>query len=406
MIEQVTSLNFLSNDLMPNGESQSEEQVYDFQELMVSLTEQEQKIVISEPLVEKKTMTQFHEKNMMPQPSLAESAEPSSGVEIAVNGNPLPVNREPQDFIMDEQIEAKAFTLTRKEASPEQSLLPSNRRSIATIATTTQTINEEGETEGTKPSLEQVQKPITEALHKQLPQLVQQKLREHDTEAVPALIQAPMATIPAIIPEPEQTSSLAIVASEEQWSNSEKSASKAQQNVETNTATALEVTTEDQRENTFELPLPIDSLKIATQQPLATVEIPSASQLAKLLNITPATKGEEKIPAMDLSTPQSSLSTTPQEFSFFPASVEILNPQLPQATPEVHQVTVNANFSDNQWQSELTEKIQWMSSQHLHKAEIHLNPQELGPISAQIKVTNGNTHINQFAMPWSKRYRC
>lgn len=57
------------------------------------------------------------------------------------------------------------------------------------------------------------------------------------------------------------------------------------------------------------------------------------------------------------------------------------------------QQTLTSDFNDKNWSTEVTEKIQWLSSQNLKSAKITLRPAELGTIEAQIKVVDNKTEI-------------
>ncbi len=62
-------------------------------------------------------------------------------------------------------------------------------------------------------------------------------------------------------------------------------------------------------------------------------------------------------------------------------------------TPVQHAYTLNQPVADPQWGSELGKRLIWMNGNGIGRAELRLNPPELGPVEVRIAVANDDARV-------------
>lgn len=81
------------------------------------------------------------------------------------------------------------------------------------------------------------------------------------------------------------------------------------------------------------------------------------------------------------------------EISFRQDITEFNMPQLSNDGKAQLNTAVEVSVDSEHWPTQMAEKIHWMSNQDVKSAKIHINPPELGPIEAQIKMLDKGAEI-------------
>jgi len=63
------------------------------------------------------------------------------------------------------------------------------------------------------------------------------------------------------------------------------------------------------------------------------------------------------------------------------------------ATPPQHSYTIGHPIADNRWGESLGQRVMWMTDNGIGRAEIRLNPPELGPLEIRLTVTNDEAKV-------------
>ena len=77
-----------------------------------------------------------------------------------------------------------------------------------------------------------------------------------------------------------------------------------------------------------------------------------------------------------------------------------VNNSLPGTLPSGTRQTIASPLGSNSWADEFSQKINWMSTQQNHVAELHLNPPDLGPLDVVLKISD-NQATALFTSPHS-----
>lgn len=128
-----------------------------------------------------------------------------------------------------------------------------------------------------------------------------------------------------------------------------------------------------------------------TPQPLTLEDLPplptKSVSFQKVAETLPVDEGINLQTVSEM--PEGELKSIPlAEFTRSP----IQNMTLSTTTPFM-KTTVDVPVYTPEFEEAFSEKIMWMTSQNIKGAQIQLNPAELGPVTAQIQVEAGKTHI-------------
>jgi flagellar hook-length control protein FliK len=90
----------------------------------------------------------------------------------------------------------------------------------------------------------------------------------------------------------------------------------------------------------------------------------------------------------------SSTSSTPSSTNTLDSLSRFNDTQTPAARSFVVQTAVPVPVGQPQWSQAVGEKVLWLAAQNVSSAEIHLNPENLGPVQVKVSVNQDQTTVN------------
>lgn len=156
----------------------------------------------------------------------------------------------------------------------------------------------------------------------------------------------------------------------------------------------------------------LNALAIATEKPSSKAVAASDLSMATTTDSAPAPVLEQKsafektlqnliqpeINARDenktASTAVPTTSTASNSINALDSMLRFSDAQTPATRSFVVQTAVPVPVGQPQWSQAVGEKVLWLAAQNVSSAEIHLNPEDLGPVQVKVSVNQEQTTVN------------
>lgn len=135
-------------------------------------------------------------------------------------------------------------------------------------------------------------------------------------------------------------------------------------------------------------------VKVATSSDSAPTQIlDTKSSFEKALQNLVHSESSGRDESTSLSAAQTTSSTT-SSTNVLDAMQRFSDAQTPAARSFVVQTAVPVPVGQPQWSQAVGEKVLWLAAQNVSAAEIHLNPENLGPMQVKVSVNQDQTTVN------------